>query len=285
MTTQIVFLNGRFIDKEEARISPDDRGFLFADGVYEVILSFNGRLFEPQAHFKRLKRSLTALRIPEPPDVDALEGVGGRLLEENGLMDGGATVYIQITRGEAPRKHAFPDATVPRTVYAAASRFTPLDTEWRSGASVITVPDNRWLRCDIKALALIPNVMACQEATEKGATEAIFVRDGVVTEGTLTSFAAVFDGTLHTHPANHLILPGVTREVVLSLCREMEIPAKETPIPAADLEVAEECMLLGTTKEVMPVVKIDGRPVADGTPGPVTRRLRQALRNRIRGIH
>lgn len=283
MTAQIVFLNGRFIEKDEARISPDDRGFLFGDGVYEVILSVDGRLFEPVAHIERLKRSVEAIRIAFP-EVDAIGSVFERLVSENGLTTGFATVYFQVTRGAAPRSHSFPDASARPTVYAAASRFVPPEAEQHSGVPVITVEDERWFRCDIKAISLLPNVLASQRAKESGAVEALFIRDGNVTEGSHTSFAAVFDGILHTHPENHLILPSVTRKVVLSLCGEMGIPVKEVPVQADKLNHAAECMLLGTTKQVTPVVGIDGRPVAGGTPGPLTRRLQEAFGERINNV-
>lgn len=278
----LVYFNGKIRNKDEVRISPDDRGFVFGDGVYEVILSYKGRLFRAGAHFERLRRSLKELRIREP-DLKVLRNVADKLIHENHLDQKIATVYIQISRGAAPRKHFFPAEDTPVSVYAAAGPFDPPEEEWEQGTSVILLPDNRWLRCDIKSTSLLPNVMACQQAKEAGAKEAVFIRDGAVTEGSHSSFAAVFKGTLHTFPESHYILPGITRQLVLKLCPEMDIPVSLYPIQESHLQNADECMLLGTTTEVMPVVRINGQQVGDGRPGPVTRRLQQALRKMIRG--
>ena len=167
---------------------------------------------------------------------------------------------------------------MPPTVYVTARAFTPPDALLANGAKIILVPDTRWGRCDIKSLNLLPNVLASQQAQEAGAYDAVFVRDGAALEGSHTSFAAVFDGTLVTHPLTPHILPGVTREVVLDLCRELGIPTREAPIEAATLRDADELMLLGTTTEVMPVVQVDDWTVRDGRPGEITRRLQKALR-------
>lgn len=273
----IVYLNGRFMPKDEARISPDDRGFLFADGVYEVVRAYCGRLFLMGPHLERLERSLRLLRISQPEE-DFAE-VARKLLRDNGLDTGDATVYIQITRGAvSPRKHAFPDGEVSPTVYAAASPFEPVPEKWEAGVRVVLHPDMRWARCDIKSLALLPNVLAAQYAREHDAEEAVLVRDGMVTEGSHTSFCAVYDGTLVTSPKSNYILGSITRDAVLDLCRKLEIPVREFPIQVVDLSDADECMILGTGAEVTPVVQIDDRKVGNGTPGPVTRRLLQAYR-------
>ncbi|MGE0087598.1 MAG: D-amino-acid transaminase [Desulfococcaceae bacterium] len=278
----LVYFNGRIMHKDEVRISPDDRGFVFGDGVYEVILAYKGRLFKAGAHFERLCRSLGELRIKEP-DMTVLRNVSEKLIHENGLDSGQATVYIQITRGEAPRKHVFPSGDVPLTVYASAAAFDSPEKEWTEGVNVISVPDTRWLRCDIKTTSLVPNVLACQQAKEQGAREAVFVRDGAVTEGSHTTFCAVFDGTLVTYPESRYILPGITRQTVLDLCRDLAIPVRLRPILTEELADSQECMLLGTTTEVMPVIQIDERMVGQGKPGPITRRLQQSLREMIRG--
>ncbi len=277
-----VYLNGEVRLKDEIAISPDDRGFLFADGVYEVILSHDGRLFRAADHLERLRRSLRELKIQET-DLITLREVCRRLIEQNELTDDEATVYIQITRGIAPRKHPFPPQNTVPTVYASASPFSPPEKEWAEGVKVILVPDIRWARCDIKSISLLPNVLASQQAMEAGAKEAVFVRDGAVTEGAHTSFAAVFGGVLVTYPLSHYILPANTRQVVIELCRKMDIPVREYPIHGEDLLMAEECMILGTTTEVMPVVQVDEQKVGNGKPGPVTRRLQAGLRELIRG--
>ena len=206
-----------------------------------------------------------------------VQRIAETLLEKNDLRSGEATVYLQITRGVAPRKHGYPQPPVPATVYGYAASFTPPREKWLSGVHVITVPDNRWARCDIKAISLLPNILANQKAQAAGVHEAILVRDGVVTEGSHTNFAAVRDGTFITHPQNNFILPGVTRNVGLELCHELHIPVRESPVPESDLRALDEAMLLGTTNGVMPVVQINDRPIGDGRPGPVTRRLQKAL--------
>jgi D-alanine transaminase len=277
-----VYLNGEIRLKDEISISPDDRGFLFADGAYEVILSHEGRLFRAADHLERLRRSLRELKIQEP-DLITLREVCQRLIEENDLTRGQATVYIQVTRGVATRKHPFPPRDTAPTVYTCASAFIPPEKEWAEGIRVVRVPDIRWSRCDIKSVSLLPNVLASQQALEAGAQHALFVRDGMVTEGAYTTFAAVFSGALVTYPLSNYILPGITRQVVLELCRKMSIPVREYPIPSDDLLMAEECMLLGTTTEVMPVVRVDDQKVGDGKPGPVTRRLQAGLGGMIRG--
>ena len=270
------YFNGTFKPKEAIRISPDARGFLFGDGAYEVICAYGGRFFRAREHFQRLDRSLKALKIT-PPDMAALSLVPERLLRENGLEKDWALVYIQITRGAAPRSHPFPDAATPLTVYAFASLFESPEKELAEGVRAVTVPDNRWLRCDIKSVNLLPNVMACQTAKENGAKDVLFVRDGAVTEGSHTSFGAVFDGTVFTYPESHYILPGVTRGAVLDICAQLRIPVEQYPITVERLPRADECMLWGTTTRVMPIVQVDDMPVGSGTPGPITRKLQAAL--------
>lgn len=276
----IVYFDGQYLPKDEVRVSPDDRGFTFGDGVYEVMRAYGGRLFRPQDHVRRLARSLGELRIQEP----VLEGPGGiaavaaELFRQNGLTGGDAAVYVQVTRGAAPRKHPFPPPGTPPTVYLAASPLRPAPEAWENGVGITLVPDIRWTRCDIKAVALLPSVLASQQAVERGAEEAVFDREGVITEGAHTNFCAVFDGVLVTHPATNLILDGITRRVVLGLCAGLGIPVREEPIPAQNLMSAAEMMILGTTTEIKPVVRVDGRQVADGRPGPVTRRLQAAFR-------
>jgi D-alanine transaminase len=278
----ISYFNSRFLPKEEIAISPDDRGFLFGDGVYEVIRSYSGKLFKTDEHLQRLERSLREIRIAGI-DVAHLGDVANELLVRNDLRTGDATIYIQVTRGVAPRKHSFPDAATPPTVYATASPLSPSAQKAETGVKIILVPDIRWARCDIKSIALLPNVLANQQAKERGAEEAVFVRDGTITEGSHSNFCAVFDGTLVTHPKSDRILAGVTRQVVLDLCREISIPVREIPVREKELPRADELMLLGTTTGVMPIVRVDERQIGDGKPGPVTRRLLAALRELTRG--
>ena len=272
----IAYLNGHYLPHEEVHISPSDRGFLLADGTYEVIRAYGGRLFKLDAHLERLARSLRELGIAGL-EAASLGPVAGRLIRENGLTGGDATVYLQVTRGAGSRSRAFPDPPIPPTVYGLPSAFVPLTEQQQAGIKVALLPDIRWARCDIKSISLLPTVLAGQRAKELGVEEAVFVRDGAVTEGTHTNFAAVLDGTLVTPPRSQYVLAGVTRQAVLDLCRELSIPYDEFPILEPWLGRAQECMALSTFLEVTPVVEIDGRPVGDGRPGPITRRLQQAF--------
>jgi len=277
----LVYLNGQYLPLEEARVPVEDRGFLFADGLYEVIRVYNGRIFALEPHLRRLADGLRALRIGFT-GLDELGPIAERLLDENGLRSGDATIYIQVTRGAAPRAHAFPSPDVPPTVYVAARPFTPYPAAYyENGVKAITVPDTRWTRCDIKTVALIANVLANQQAKEAGAFEALFVRDGVVIEGSHSNLFAVFGDTLVTYPASNYILAGITRSIVLDIAAELGIPVRQGPILADQLFAAGELFLSGTTTEVMPVVQVDGRPIADGRPGPVTQRIQRAFRERI----
>ena len=276
----IVYFNGQLMPKENVALSPDDRGFLFADGAYEVARSYRGKPFRLDDHFERLERSLKEIRIA-PPDLDAIKKAVPRLIRENGLDSGDALIYIQITRGIAPRQHAFPDPPAPPTVFASASLFVPDEKALKQGVGIILVPDTRGLRCDIKSTTLLPNVLACQQAREKGAYEAVFVRDGIVKEGSHTSLAAVFNNWLVTHPEDNTILSGVTRKLVLNLCLEKGIQFEEAPIPSHQLPMASEIMILGTMTEIMPVVRVDDWTVGDGKPGPVCQRLQEEFRKLI----
>jgi D-alanine transaminase len=273
----IVFFNGQFLPQDEVRISPDDRGFLFADGAYEVVRVYAGQPFLMAEHLGRLRYSLGELRIALP-QIEELHGVASELIRCNDLVRDEATIYIEVTRGVAPRAHAFPPEPVPPTRYVKVSPFRPAREKWDDGVAVITVPDIRWQRCDIKSLALLPNVLASQEAKERGVEEAILVREGVITEGAHTNVCMVLDGQLITHPATSRILAGITRGLVLDLCGQIGIPCRQEPIPAAALKAASELVILGTTTEIMPVVQVDGWQVGDGRPGPVTRELQRAFR-------
>lgn len=279
----ITYFNGAFCPKEDVSISPDDRGFLFADGVYEVLASFDGDLFAPQAHYERLARSLHAIDLTTPEGevhetVTALPEVLPELLVRNELQDGHAKIYLQVTRGAAPRKHAFPESPVPPTVYATASPYTLPEAKWEQGVRVILHPDLRWARCDIKSVALLPAILANQQAQEAGAFEAVLHREGVITEGSHTTVAAVVDGTVVTHPLTQQILPSITRQVMLELCDRIDRPVREYPVRLDELPEVDELMVWGTTSGVMPVVAVDDWTVGAGQPGPVTRQLQAAFR-------
>ena len=267
----IVFFNGAYLRKQEVRLSPDDRGFLFADGVYEVVRSYGGKFFGLEEHLERMSNGLSALRI-EGLAASDLAPVCQELLDRNGLGTADALVYLQVTRGVAPRVHAFPDPPVTPTVYAAPRAFAAKGNH-AVGVPVITAPDQRWTRCDIKSVALLPNCMANQLARERGAPEALLVRDGVVLEGTHTSFFGVFDGVVRTAPLTNYILPSITRAAALELCRAHDLPVLEAPIYAHELDGADELFLAGTTMEIMPIVTVDGRRVGNGKPGATAKRL------------
>ena len=274
---RVVYLNGEFLPAEEAKISVDDRGFLLGDGVYEVTPAYHGHLFLFPRHRARLEKGLAELRIDF--DVAGVEAMKLEMLGRNGLAaEPLSLVYMQVTRGAAPRTHAFPNPSPPPTVYAFARAFQrPARARWDEGFSAITVPDQRWLRVDIKTIQLLPNALAMQAAAEAGAQNVIFHRDGAVTEGGHANLFAVFGGVLVTHPANHLILHGVTRGLVLELAADLGIEVEERVFSVEELRGADELFYTGTTTEVSPTVRVDGSPIGDGSVGPVTRRLHAAF--------
>lgn len=270
-----VWLNGSYMDASAATVSIDDRGFLFADGIYEVVRVYNGRPFMMEPHMRRMRDGLAALRI-DAADACEIPNIAQRLLADNGVT-GDGTIYIQITRGAAPRKHAFPKNAKP-TVYVIAKPFTVHPPEYfTEGVGAITVPDTRWARCDVKSISLLPNVMANNAAHEADCFEALFVKDGVIIEGSHSNLFGVMDNTLVTYPSCNYILSGISREIVLRLAREMGIPTREGGLYAERRKEIQELFLSGTTTEVMPVTKLNGVKIGDGTPGPITSRLRDAF--------
>ncbi len=276
----IGYLNGQYLPQENIVISPEDRGFLFADGIYEVIRSYGGKLFRAKAHFDRLSRSASALQFNQT-DFSYLEPVCVRLIQDNRLTQGDAVIYMQVTRGVAPRSHAFPPIETPLTVYATAKSFQPHLQESENGTRVILVPDQRWARCDIKTVGLLANTLAHQRARNSHATEGLFVRDGAVLEGTHSNVIAVFDGKVITPPRTNYMLAGITREFVLGLCGELSIPFSEAPLYESDIMNADELMIVGTTVEVTPVIAINGENIGSGMPGPITRKLQKAFQEGI----
>ncbi len=281
-----VYLNGHYIPARDASISPLDRGFLFGDGIYEVVRVANGKLIEAARHWARLGRSLREARIERPLTLgdDDVSAIALRLLEENGLMKAHAIIYLQVTRGAfSPRTHHFPPAGTPPTVFANAAPFTPFDSARVAGVPVILAPDERWARCDIKTVNLLPNTMAKQRAVEVGAWETVFVRDGIVTEGTSSNCFAVIGGEVRTHPASHAILGGITRDVTIDVARTLGLTVAERAFTVAELEGADEAFLSSTTNDVMPIVRVDAGRVGSGEPGPVTKRISAAVQGRLYG--
>ena len=265
---EIVYLNENFVLKNEAFVSPEDRGFNFADGIYEVIKYYGGKSFRYADHMDRLRRSLGEISI-NFDDLTQFEVVFQSLLEQNGLANQEAGVYLQITRGSHTRIHQFPESIKP-TVYATAFPFSSKWDQLKNGVKVITTEDIRWLRCDIKSISLLPNVLAAEKAHEQNAVEAIFIRNGMVTEGSHSSFMAVKNGVVYTHPDSNLILPGITKIVIREICKTNHIPLVEEAIPASELMAMDEMMIIGTGSEVTPVVQMDKMQVGNGKPGPVT---------------
>jgi D-alanine transaminase len=275
----VVYVNGKVSPRGEAKVSVEDRGFVFGDGVYEVLRVINGRPFAARFHNDRLKRSLDGIKISLQGNdsPERFVEIGRELLRENGLLQGEATLYMQVTRGATTRAHYFPPKDITPTVYISVARFNPSSELAQSGASAITHPDLRWGRCDLKTLNLLPNVLASQTAKERGAFEAMLIRDGIVTEGAKTNFFGVVDGELRTHPIDNHILPGITRSVLCDLAKEVGIQVNETPIEESELPKLQELFLTGTTTDVMPVVKLDGKGIGKGTPGELTRKLQRVL--------
>lgn len=266
-----VYLNGSVVPYEQALIPVEDRGNLFADGVYEVVRIYGGRPLAMQAHMDRMTRSAREIRLPDV-DFRELARVGMALVERNGVGDG--TLYIQVSRGAAPRNHLFPTGVAPTVFMTARDLARPAESLRRDGVSCITVPDIRWQRCDIKSLSLLPNVLAKQGAKDAGAFDAIFVRDdGIVTEATSANVFAVEGNKVVTHPEDNRILPGITRRLITSLAEDAHIPIVYREIQKRELAGFDEFFLSGTTSEVMPIVQVDGQTIGDGKPGPITGRL------------
>jgi len=278
----LVYLNGSFVEGNDAKISVNDRGFLFGDGVYEVTRAVRGKLFEEDAHWNRLQNGLRDTALPaDAIGKDELREISTRLLREAGFDQGDATVYLQITRGVAPRSHAFPVPRPAPTIYAFANRFEiPVEQRIR-GVTAITIPDIRWSRCDIKTIQLLPNSFAKQKAVDAGVYDVVMIRDGALTEASAANAFGVIDGEVRTFPLSQYILPGITRGVVIQIARELGIPVRETPILVDQIGRLQELFLTGTTTDVQPIVTLDGRPIGEGVPGEITRRLQKGIMERL----
>lgn len=272
----VVFLNGEFVARDAAVISPFDRGFLYGDGVYEMIACYRGALFRLDDHLARLERSLAEVRMTNPHARDAWRAQLQELVRQNG--GGDLNVYVQVTRGMKPeRDHRFPSGTKP-TVFAMCQPNTGVPLAWlENGIAAITADDIRWARCDIKATSLIANVLLRQAAEDAGAQETLLVRNGAALEFSASTVFVVKDGRILTTPNGHSILPGVTGVVVRELARDAGLPLEETRIPEALLRAADEVWLASTTREVLAVTRLDGKPVGDGRPGPLWRRMHAAF--------
>ncbi|MEW6391320.1 MAG: D-amino-acid transaminase [Pseudomonadota bacterium] len=282
--SRFAYVNGQFVRHGEAAVHIEDRGYQLADGVYEVWAVFDGKLADAEGHFARLWRSLDELRIAHPMSEAALTLVLREAVRRNRVREG--LVYLQVTRGVARRDHAFPNPAVPPSVVITAKSIDRAATNAKAekGASVISVPENRWARCDIKSIGLLPNALAKQAARERGAVEAWFVDDmGLVTEGA-SSNAWIVDaeGMLRTRDTNANILRGVTRSTLLEVIRDAGLPISEKPFTIAEAQAAREAFITGAGSLVTPIVQVDGVKLGDGKPGAVAMRLRHAYIARAR---
>lgn len=268
---QQVYLNGDFLAPERARVSVFDRGFVFGDGVYEVIPVFGGRLFRLPQHLVRLDNSLREIRLANPLPAAEWQRIFQHLVDIQG--GGDLSIYLEITRGPAPRDHAFPAQVTPTVfAYATPLKYPPKE-QVEQGVPAVTAPDIRWLRCDIKAIALLPNVLLRSQALGAGAAEAILVRDGFMTEGAASNIFVIRNGRALTPPKGPLILPGVTRDLVLELAQAHGVPCAEAAVTEAELRSADEVWMTSSTKEVLAITRLDGKPVGSGKPGPLHARL------------
>lgn len=275
----VAYVNGKIGPLRSATVAVLDRGFLLADGVYEVLRTYAGRPFELQAHLSRLAASRRGLELGMPVSQRALARLVGALLRRSRHRE--ARIYIQVTRGVAPRQHAFPRRARPTLVVYVEKLHAPPAGQRRRGISAITLPDPRWRRCNLKTIALLPNVLAKQQALERGAQEALFVApDGTVREAATANVFLVRGRTLRTHPLGPEILPGVSRHVVLELARDLGLRVREAGFRRAALYAADELFLSSTVQEVMPIVRVDGRRIGSGRPGPVAAALWRGFRAR-----
>lgn len=283
--SRIAYVNGQYVPLSEAGVHIEDRGYQFADGIYEVCLFIDGRYWDLEGHLSRMERSLKELQIEMPMPKSALKTVMGELVSRNRLRN--ALIYIQTTRGVASRNHPFPDGVVAPALVMTARRFDldQSDAKAAKGIAVVTQPDIRWGRVDIKTIGLLPNTLAKQAAKEAKADEAWLIRDGHVTEGA-SSNAWIVDarGVLITHPKTNEILGGITRQTVMACAKELQIKIEERPFTSEEALKAPEAFLSSATGLIMPIVQIDGKTVGNGEPGPVSLRLREAYKARARAI-
>ena len=267
----MIHLNGEFMPIEQAKIPVLDRGFIFGDGVYEVIPSYSRRPFRLAEHLVRLQSSLDAIRLANPHDSATWSALVAKIIAGNPWED--QNVYLQVTRGVAKRDHAFPKGIEPTVFLMASELVTPSAELMRTGAKAIVLPDFRWLRCDIKSTSLLGNCLLRTLAADEGCAEAILVRDGELTEASASNVFVVKNGTVLTPPKSHLILPGITYDVVLEILRGNAVPHEVRPVKESELRAADEVWITSSSREVLPITTLDGKPVGSGRPGPVGERV------------
>jgi D-alanine transaminase len=278
----MIYLNGEFMPIEEARIPVLDRGFIFGDGVYEVIPVYSRHAFRLPEHLRRLQASLDAIRLANPHDDAAWTRLVHRLIELNEPED--QSLYLHVTRGAAKRDHAFPIGVPPTVFMMSNALVTPPRAQVVDGVCAITAADNRWLRCDIKATSLLPNVLLRQQAVDAGCVEAVLIREGNMTEGAASNIFVIRNGVMLAPPKNHLMLPGITYDVILELAAANGIRHEVRAVPECELRDAPEIWLSSSTREVLAITQLDGRTVGDGRPGPLFKRmyaLYQEYKNRV----
>ena len=273
MSSQLVYLNGEYLPLNEAKISVLDRGFIFGDGIYEVIPAYGGKALRFEHHMQRLQNSLDAVRISNPLSNEQWKNIIDKLISEKGSED--QYIYMHITRGVASRDHRFPEKTNP-TVFVMSNILHTVDPEiLKQGVHAVTLDDIRWNYCNIKAIALLPNILLRQQAVDKGAVEAILIRNGNMTEGAASNVFIVSDGIIKTPPKDQKLLPGITRDLVVELANTHKMPIEEIAISEKEFLAADEIWLTSSTKEILAVTKINEQQVGNGKPGPVWKDMYQ----------
>ncbi len=265
------YLNGQFLPLAEAKIPALDRGFVFGDGVYELVPVYSNKPFRLDDHLRRLQGSLDAIRLANPYGIDAWRDLILRLIELQDFAD--QSIYIQVTRGVAPRDHAFPKGVPPTVFMFAQPLLTATPEQKAAGVCAVTAVDNRWLRCNIKAISLLANILLRQQAVDADCAETVMLRDGFLTEGAASNIFAVKRGVLLAPPPSNLMLTGITYDVVLELAAAHGIPHEVRAVGEAEVRAADELWMTSSTKEIMAIVKLDGAPVGAGVPGPMARRM------------
>jgi D-alanine transaminase len=266
-----VYLNGEFLTADQAKVSVFDRGFLLGDGVYEVIPVYAGKCFQLDGHLLRLQTSLNGVRMKNPHSNSEWQALIKQLIELNG--GGDQSLYLQVTRGVAPRDHIFPEGVTP-TAFAMSNPLQPVPEKYKTkGAAAITLADIRWQNCNIKAITLLPNSLLKQQAHEAGALEALLIRDGYLTEGAASNAYVVIQGTIYTAPKDEKVLPGITRDVVIDIAKANNLPIIEQAVTEQQLKQADEIWISSSTKEVVAITQLDGEAVAGGVPGPVWQKM------------
>jgi len=277
-----VYLNGEFLPLEEAKVPVLDRGFIFGDGIYELVPCYGGTPLRLAEHLARLKRSLAAIGLTNPYSDDEWRALIEQIVQRNGRGD--LSVYFQVTRGVAKRDHSFPQGVMPTVFMMANPLATPSAAQVEGGVACISMPDNRWLRCDIKSISLLSNVLLRQAATDAGGAEVLLFRDGFLTEGSASNILVVREGQLLAPPKDNLILPGITYDLVMELDAKYGVPFEVREISEAETKSADELMLTSSVREVLSITTLDGEPIGNGRPGPIFRMLHKLYQDYKAGL-